>query len=58
MVGQERVLVGASYPLGTQRLEQDKFPWPETEREYLTALFEKVPLASSPLNLTVSIDAG
>ena len=33
VVGEERVLAGASYPLGTQRLERDKFPWPETEEE-------------------------
>jgi transposase len=33
MVGQKRVLAGASYPSGTQRLEKDRFPWPETEEE-------------------------
>jgi len=33
VVGQERVLAGASYPLGTQRLERDKFLRPETEEE-------------------------
>jgi len=33
VVGQERVLAEPSYPLGTQRLEKDKFPWPETDEE-------------------------
>jgi hypothetical protein len=33
VVGQERILAEPSYPLGTQRLEQDKFPCPQTGEE-------------------------
>jgi len=33
VVGQERVLAEPSCPLGTQRLEKDKFPWPEMDEE-------------------------
>jgi transposase len=31
LVGSQWILAESSYPKGTQRLEQDKFPWPQDE---------------------------
>ena len=33
MVGQERILAEPSYPKDTQRLEQERYPWPQDEEE-------------------------